>query len=216
MPHKLLDAIEYHLASPDTELDNGDKWGLVQKWLLLASQKDGGGGKPTKSKLYIALTTEALLTNDDLIERWISNRIDSMLGPCPDVSLQMTVGMQGNMAVVQNMSGIIASKVGRDLGAAMRGPQQSTTTGAGDEAKAYMQDQHATLLGGAINMQYLRKIWRLFKSAKIPNYDHRRRAIKANMLRWADNHCCWIEEGVYFDNKTLNKWINLKFNPGDC
>ncbi len=45
-----------------------------------------------------------------------------MLGPCPDVSLQTTVGMQGNMAVVQNMSGIIASKVSREFGAAMRGP----------------------------------------------------------------------------------------------
>jgi hypothetical protein len=66
-----------------------------------------------------------------------------------------------------------------------------------------------------VNVQYLRKIWRLFKSAKIPNYDHLRWAIKANMLRWADNHRCWIEEGVYFDNKTLDKWINLKFNPGD-
>ena len=145
------------------------------------------------------------------------NRIDSTLGPCPDVSLQTTVRMQGNMAVVQNMSGIIASKVGRELGAVMRGPQQSTATEAGDEAKAYTQDQHATLLGfhGAMNVQYLWKIWRLFKSTKIPNYDHLRWAIKGDMLRWADNHRCWIEEGVYFDNKTLDKWINLKFNPGD-
>ncbi len=87
MPHELLDAIENHLASPDTELNNSDEWGLVQKWLFIDSQKDGGGGDPTKSKSYIALTTEALLTNDDLIERWISNRIDSTLGPCPDVSL---------------------------------------------------------------------------------------------------------------------------------
>jgi hypothetical protein len=90
------------------------------------------------------------------------------------------------------MSGIIASKDGRELGATMRGPQQSTATGAGDEAKAYTQDQHATLLGfhGAMNMQYLWKIWRLFKSAKIPNYDHLRWAIKGDMLRWADNHRC--------------------------
>ena len=69
MPHKLLDAIKNHLTSPDTKLNNSDKWGLVQKWLLIASQKDRGGGNPTKSKSYIALTTEALLTNDNLIER---------------------------------------------------------------------------------------------------------------------------------------------------
>jgi hypothetical protein len=66
-----------------------------------------------------------------------------------------------------------------------------------------------------MNLQYLWKIWRLFKSAKIPNYDHLRWAIKGDMLRWEDNHHCWIEEGVCFDNKTLDKWINLKFNPGD-
>jgi len=35
------------------------------------------------------------------------------------------------------------------------------------------------------------------------------------MLRWADWQRCWIEEGVYFDNKTLDEWISLKFNPGD-
>jgi hypothetical protein len=122
--------------------------------------------------------------------------------------------MHGNMAVVQNMSGIIASEVGKNLGAVMRGPQ-AMATGAGDDAKAYTQDQLATLLGfhGALNVQYLQKIWRMFKSAKTPNYDHLRRAIKGEMLRWADNHRCWMEEGVYFDNKTLDEWINLKFNP---
>ncbi len=35
------------------------------------------------------------------------------------------------------------------------------------------------------------------------------------MLCWADWQRCWIEEGKYFDNKTLDKWISLKFNLGD-
>jgi hypothetical protein len=30
MSHKLLDAMEQHLASPTTSLDNKDNWGLVQ------------------------------------------------------------------------------------------------------------------------------------------------------------------------------------------
>jgi hypothetical protein len=90
MPHKLLNAIENHLSSQDTELDNGDEWGLVKKWLLVASQKDGGGGNPTKSKSHIAFNTDPLITNDDLIDRWISDRIDATLGPRPDVSPQTT------------------------------------------------------------------------------------------------------------------------------
>jgi hypothetical protein len=35
------------------------------------------------------------------------------------------------------------------------------------------------------------------------------------MLRWADRQRCWIEEGVYFNNKSLGEWIALKFNPGN-
>ena len=59
------------------------------------------------------------------------------------------------------------------------------------------------------------KMWRLFKTSKTPNYDHLCRAIKGEMIRWANRQLCWIEEGVYFDNKSLNEWIALKFNPGD-
>jgi hypothetical protein len=79
------------------------------------------------------------------------------------------------------------------------------------------QDQVATLLGfhGAMNMMYLLKMWRLFKMAKTPNYDHLRWAIKGKMIRWADRQQCWIEEGVYFDNKSLDEWIALKFNLGN-
>ena len=50
MPHELLAAIERHLASNETTLDNGEDWGLVQQWLLIASQRDDGGGDPAKCK----------------------------------------------------------------------------------------------------------------------------------------------------------------------
>ena len=116
------------------------------------------------------------------------------------------------MDVVQNMSGIIASEVGKGLGVAMQNatkasPAHLPGNGAGDDAKPYTQDQIATLLGfhGAMNVSYLTKIWRLFKSAKVPNYDYLRRIIKGEMIRWADGHRCWIEEGVYFDNKMLDE-----------
>jgi hypothetical protein len=223
MPHELLAAIEQHLASDETSLDNGDDWGLVQKWLLVASQRDDGGGDPAKRKPFLALRADPLLSNDPLILRWTNDRLDASLGRCPDLmSSSTTVGIQGNMDVVQNMSGIIASEVGKGLGVAMQnvtkaGPAHLPGNGAGDDAKPYTQDQIATLLGfhGAMNVSYLTKIWRLFKSAKVPNYDYLRRTIKSEMIRWADGHRCWIEEGVYFDNKTLDEWIALKFNPGD-
>jgi hypothetical protein len=75
----------------------------------------------------------------------------------------------------------------------------------------------ATLLRfhGAMNVRYLSKIWRIFKSAKTPNYDYIQRAIKGEMLRWTNWQRCSIKEVVYFDNKTTDDWIALKFNPGD-
>jgi hypothetical protein len=134
----------------------------------------------------------------------------------------MTGGNQGNMAVVQNVSGIIATEVGRRLGLAMQnaaklGPPHAGGTIGSEDAKPYTQDQVATLLGfhGAMNVKYLIKMWRLFKTVKMPNYDHLRRAIKGEMIRWANKQQSWIEEGVYFDNKSLDEWIAHKFNPGD-
>ena len=55
---------------------------------------------------------------------------------------------------------------------------------ANNDAKPYTQDQVATLLSfhGAMNVRYLSKIWRLFKSTKTPNYYYLRHAIKGKML----------------------------------
>ncbi len=92
------------------------------------------------------------------------------------------------MAVVQNMSRIIATEVGRGLGVAMQnaaisGKKQAGGTTGSEDAKPYNQDQVATLLGfhGAKNVNYLRKMWSLFKTTKMPNYDHLRQALKGEM-----------------------------------
>ena len=102
------------------------------------------------------------------------------------------------------MVGIIATEVGRGLGVAMQNAAKLSPTHVGgtsgsEEAKPYTQDQVTTLLGfhGAMNVKYLMKMWRLFKMSKLPNYDHLRRAIKGEMIWWADRQQCWIEEEVY-------------------
>jgi hypothetical protein len=122
------------------------------------------------------------------------------------------------MAAMQN----IATEMGCGLGAAMQnnikiGPSQSGVTGASKDAKPYTQDQLATLLGchGAWNVRYLMKAWRLFKVSKTPSYDHLCHALKAEMIKWSNREQCWIKEGVYFDNKTIEEWMALKFNPGN-
>ena len=214
--------MEEHIGSPDTTLD-GTEWGLIQKWFIVTAQKDGA--TPT-SKSWIAFASSALLSNEELIHRWISDRMDSTLGRRPEPSSGVGgSGVQGNnIAAMGNLSSVIATEVGRGLGVAMQqATQAATNTGTGrsgsssKDVKPYTQDQLATLLGfhGAMNVTHLKKVWRLFKSTKVPNYDYMRRAIKGEMLKWADENRSWIEEGVYFDNVTLDSWIALKFNPGD-
>jgi hypothetical protein len=189
----------------------------------VAAQNNGGNDDRTHSKSFVAFKTDAILTNNDLIHCWISYCLDATPGRRPDpTSTSTTVGIQGNMAVVQNMSGIITTEVGRGFGLAMQnvtraGPAQAGNAGASEDAKSYTQDQVSTLLSfhRAMNIGYLKKVWWLFKSTKTPNYNNLWRSIKAEMLRWTDRQWCWIEEGVYFNNKSLDGWIALNYNPGD-
>jgi hypothetical protein len=90
MLHELLATLETHLASPDTALGNKNDWGLVQKWLFVAAQKDGGNGDRTRSKLFIAFKMDAILTNNNLIHRWISNCLNATLGRRPDPTSKRT------------------------------------------------------------------------------------------------------------------------------
>jgi hypothetical protein len=156
----------------------------------VAAQKDGGNGNRTRSKLFIAFKMDAIHTNNDFTHCWISDCLNATLGRHPDpTSASTTVGIQGNMAVVQNMSGIIAMGVGQGLGVAMQnatmaGPAKAGGAGASEDTKPYTQDRIATVLGfhGAMNIGYLKKVWRLFKSTKTPNYDHLCQSVKAKML----------------------------------
>jgi len=101
MPHELLAALEQHLSSPATALGNGDKWGLVQRWLLVAAQRDDGGGNPTKRQSHIAFNTGSLLSNDALMHRWTNDRLEATLGKRTNLNRSgTTVGIQGNMAIV--------------------------------------------------------------------------------------------------------------------
>ncbi len=151
MPHKLLKKIKAHLASNETELDNGDDWLLIKNWLMVVAQKDGGNGDPAKMKSHIALLSAPLLSNNELLHQWMEEHLDAMIGQRPDTAAHDNkVGIQGSMSVVQNMSGIIATEVGKGLGAAMQQVAKSNATqqntGSSDDAKAYTTDQLATLL----------------------------------------------------------------------
>jgi hypothetical protein len=86
------------------------------------------------------------------------------------------------MAVVQNISGIIATEVGHGLGAAMQnaaitGKQMAGGTIGSEGAKPYSRpSSHPLRVSWGKKVKFLMKIWRLFKTHKTPTYDH---------LRWS-------------------------------
>jgi hypothetical protein len=102
-PHELLAAIEQHLASPDMDLDNGDDWGLIKKWLTVAAQTDGGQDT-AKPKSHIAFATNAIITSDELIHQWFADRLDATMAKRPEATSH---SMTGGMQAMKNMSGII-------------------------------------------------------------------------------------------------------------
>jgi len=67
--------------------------------------------------LHFAQTPSCPINN--FIHQWIADKLDSTLGSCPELA-STAVGIQENMAVVQNMSGIVATEVGHGLGVAMQ------------------------------------------------------------------------------------------------
>jgi hypothetical protein len=126
----------------------------------VVAQRDDSGGDPTKRQAHIAFTTGSLLLNDALIHRWTKDRLDATLGRRTNLNQSSTtVGIQGNMVIIQNMSDIITTEVGKGLGFAMQNAtkastEQSGTSGANNETKPYTQDQVVTLLSfhGAIHV----------------------------------------------------------------
>jgi len=48
----------------------------------------------TKSKFHVAFCTDTLLSNDDFIHCWITEKLDATLGRHPETA-NTTVGIQG-------------------------------------------------------------------------------------------------------------------------
>ncbi len=55
----------------------GPQWDCVRKWCLVASQTGTNG----KSKVF--MDTSLVTINGEDFDRWVGNRLDVSLGPCP-------------------------------------------------------------------------------------------------------------------------------------
>jgi hypothetical protein len=85
---------------------------------------------------------------------------------------------------------------------------------ADDKAKIYSPDSIAALKGfsNSRNIKDVQPIWATFQTTK--NTDVHRRHLLFGMEKWARAHGVEIDRGIYFEQKSVEDIVNLRFNPG--
>ena len=93
------------------------------------------------------------------------------------------------------------------------GGQQINNT-SDSTPKAYSPDAIAAIKGfsGTSNIGDIQPIWTTFQSTK--NTDVQRRHLHSGMEQWARAQGVEIDRGVFFEQKTIDDIVGLRFNPG--
>jgi hypothetical protein len=83
-----------------------------------------------------------------------------------------------------------------------------------DKGKIYSADAIATLKGfnNTFDIKELQPIWAMFQATK--NVDVHRRHLQFGMEKWAKAQGVELDRGIYFEQKTIEDIVNLRFNPG--
>ena len=94
------------------------------------------------------------------------------------------------------------------------GTQSLAVGGGDDKGKVYSPDAIAALKGfsNTYDIKDIQPIWSIFQTTK--NVDVHRRHLQFNMATWAQNQGVEIDQGIYFEQKSVQDIVNLQFNPG--
>ena len=95
------------------------------------------------------------------------------------------------------------------------GTQGLPGAGGDKKGKVYSPDAIAAALKGFSNtsdIQDIQHMWAIFQTTK--NIDVHRRHLQFNMTNWARAQGVEIDRGIYFEQKSVEDIVNLRFNPG--
>jgi hypothetical protein len=94
------------------------------------------------------------------------------------------------------------------------GTQGLPGAGGDEKGKVYSPDAIATLKGfsNTSDIRDIQHIWAIFQTTK--NIDVHRRHLQFNMTNWAHAQGVEIDRGIYFEQKSVEDIVNLRFNPG--
>jgi hypothetical protein len=114
----------------------------------------------------------------------------------------------------------LAEDIGRAIGWALKtatptGVLPSETKGT-KVVRPYTRDKYAVIMGfcNLVRASHLPRIWRHFAASKVKQVEIHRLQLLKLMEEWSNNHCTKINT-IFFERKTIEDIIHLRFNPGE-
>ena len=229
-PFELLQIVNRKVIEFDLQVEEVH-WKLMREWCLSACHQSYPDIKNSKMVVPVMAVTDA----DDELHEWIDLRLDTTMGRRHFLSASDPSGPTnaGDGSSPDRLLPVPAVGVGDDLatqvgrGIAM-GFQTFTNAGllaqgagtragiqgVGESTKMYSPDSIAAIKGfsGTADINGLQPIWATFQTTK--NLDVQRRHLAYGMEQWARTHGVELDRGIYFEQKTIEDIVNLRFNPG--
>ena len=224
-PYDLLQLVDQKIIDFDLQVQH-EHWKVMREWCLAACHMDGTNPK----RSLLGVSVHAVTDDDDELHEWIETRLDMTMGQRHFKALPAAT-MDNNLPAerVQPSATLggddLATQVGRGIAMGFQTFNNANllSSGAGiraglssavDVAKTYSPDSIAAIKGfsGTDDITALQPIWATFQTTK--NLDVQRRHIEHGMEQWARKHGVELDRGIYFEQKTIEDIVNLRFNPG--
>ena len=229
-PFELLQIVDRKVIEFDLQVEQVH-WKLMREWCLSACHQSYPDVKNSKLVVPVMAVTDA----DEELHEWIDSRLDMTMGRrhFPSASDPSGPTNAGEGSAPNRLLPVAAVGVGDDLatqvgrGIAL-GFQSFTNAGllaqgagtraglqgVGESTKIYSPDSIAAIKGfsGTADINSLQPIWATFQTTK--NLDVQRRHLAYGMEQWARTHGVELDRGIYFEQKTIEDIVNLRFNPG--
>lgn len=225
-PFDLLEIVNRKIIEFDMQV-GVDRWKVMREWCLAASH----AAYPNKNTSRMTVPVMAF-TNDDIdFHEWSDTRLDMTMGrrhfaPVPAfVQPRGASAEESTSEAASALGGDLTTQVGRGIAL---GLQTFTNAGLltqgvgvraampalGENAKIYSPDSIAALKGfsGTADINELQPIWATFQTTK--NLDVHRRHLAYGMEQWARAQGVELDRGIYFEQKTVEDIVSLRFNPG--
>lgn len=213
-PGELYSEVQRLIAAEDNPIGQ-EEAELVKLWAMAAAQSTDG------SKSILSMDLEPVLSFDPNFTEWMQARLNGTLGALPPIEPTQQPPPAARPTDRTALDSI-SLRTAETLKAVVEALNKSaTTTGAGATSSAAAGTKHiyttyelAALQGfcGVTEARGIPKIWLTFQTAR--KADEVRANLKEGMQAFARERNCELDGGVFFEKKTLDDIVDLKFNPG--